>query len=247
MRALLIVIICIEFCCIVDSLWNAPNNVAQLRSSLIELIPQVNLQSVDLSKLKDLLHEKLPQLSLQQDFFKETFDKVVDIETTISNDQRVIASFQSITDIVDHIFVDKDAESTLRSIVGNLQTTPIIRMFIQSTSLSQLSLIAGASVVAALLLSPSLLSSNSRLTPYSGTEYNAAEANIYFRTRPLTFLLRLVEILYRSFGFVTGIAFDFVNGKLTDPESEKERAAQVTEVLSNLGPTFIKVRTITEF
>ena len=78
-------------------------------------------------------------------------------------------------------------------------------------------------------------------SPYESGSYDPAEAKLYFESKPLKVTLRQGEILLASLTFGISLLSDYFNGKLTDPETETTRGKQVTKLLADLGPTFIKV------
>ena len=78
-------------------------------------------------------------------------------------------------------------------------------------------------------------------TPYESGSYNPTEAKLYFESKSLEVALRQGEILQRSISFAITLLIDYFNGKLTDPDTEIMRGKQVTKILADLGPTFIKV------
>lgn len=78
--------------------------------------------------------------------------------------------------------------------------------------------------------------------PYgSAARYNPTLAAEYFSTRPLQVFNRGVEIGAIASFFAIGLLSDLISGKLTDAKQEEKRADQLTKVLTDLGPTFIKV------
>jgi hypothetical protein len=78
--------------------------------------------------------------------------------------------------------------------------------------------------------------------PYGSTyRYNPAFAADYFSRRPLLVFKRALEIAILSASFGVGLLVDLINDKLTDREQEEKRADELTDILTRLGPTFIKV------
>ena len=75
-------------------------------------------------------------------------------------------------------------------------------------------------------------------SPYPRGTYDPAAAADYFRGRPLEVAGRATSILAQSTGFGLALLRDFAAGEL-DARAE-ERAAQLVELLTALGPTFIK-------
>ena len=78
--------------------------------------------------------------------------------------------------------------------------------------------------------------------PYgSAARYNPTLAAEFFSSRPLLVFNRGVEIGAVASFYAIGLLSDLISGKLTDAKQEEKRADQLTKVLTNLGPTFIKV------
>jgi predicted unusual protein kinase regulating ubiquinone biosynthesis (AarF/ABC1/UbiB family) len=86
-----------------------------------------------------------------------------------------------------------------------------------------------------------IVASTAALTtnPYGSTHrYDPVAAQQYFRTRPLEVAGRAVGLLTQSAGFGASLASDFVAGKLE--ENADKRALDLVDLLTDLGPTFIK-------
>lgn len=78
--------------------------------------------------------------------------------------------------------------------------------------------------------------------PYGESiRYDPDEARKYFKNKPLLKLLRSIEIVIKSSSFGLNILIDKARGDLFDPEKEKIRSNQACDLLTSLGPTFIKV------
>jgi predicted unusual protein kinase regulating ubiquinone biosynthesis (AarF/ABC1/UbiB family) len=77
--------------------------------------------------------------------------------------------------------------------------------------------------------------------PYPSGTYDPHSAQIYFSSRQNLVIKRSIEIASRFLSFGFGIATDYARGMLTDSKQEMKRAAEATQVLTALGPTFIKV------
>jgi len=69
--------------------------------------------------------------------------------------------------------------------------------------------------------------------------YNPQVINDYYRGRPLDVVGRLIEIALPVLSFVIGIWWDKLRGK--SPKNEIRRAVQLREMLTKLGPTYIKI------
>ncbi|MBT9316578.1 ABC1 kinase family protein [Leptothoe spongobia] len=61
----------------------------------------------------------------------------------------------------------------------------------------------------------------------------------YYRTRPIKIFLRLVELVWTFIGFGLGLLWDRQIG--SQKKNEAKRAAQLREVLTKLGPAYIKI------
>ncbi|QUS60506.1 AarF/ABC1/UbiB kinase family protein [Synechocystis sp. PCC 7339] len=70
-------------------------------------------------------------------------------------------------------------------------------------------------------------------------EYNPDLIMEFYRKRPLQVLGRLINILFPLLQFVLGIWWEKLRGK--DPTVSRAKAIQLRELLTNLGPTYIKV------
>ena len=78
-------------------------------------------------------------------------------------------------------------------------------------------------------------------TPYLNGEYNPSQANSYFRDKPFKVISRSNQLFSSSLNFIVKLLFDYLDNKLTDPNTESLRAQELTSLLTKLGPTFIKV------
>ena len=76
-------------------------------------------------------------------------------------------------------------------------------------------------------------------SPYPRNVYDAKAAALYFRERPFTFAKRALFITLSAAGFALNVLFDI----LTDSyeQNEPQRADELTDLLTRLGPTFIKI------
>ena len=75
--------------------------------------------------------------------------------------------------------------------------------------------------------------------PYPLNRYDATSAAAYFSTRPLLVLTRALEVATYSAKFGIDLAFDLLNDKFD--ENADERSVQLAELLTKLGPGFIKI------
>lgn len=74
-------------------------------------------------------------------------------------------------------------------------------------------------------------------------EYNPAALKQFFTRRPLTVLTRVLQLVSVGGGFVANLGFDFLL-KRSSPELEVKRAGQLRDLLTSLGPFYIKVRQV---
>lgn len=93
-----------------------------------------------------------------------------------------------------------------------------------------LSLLANLAAVGALTTSP-----------YPTGAYDAAAARTYYSGRPFKVASRAAEIGWKSASFAGSLLLDMANGDgLNGPRAE-ERGRTLTNLLTDLGPTFIKI------
>lgn len=71
--------------------------------------------------------------------------------------------------------------------------------------------------------------------------YNADLAAEYFSSKPLLVFSRFIEIAATAAIWGSGLLVDLLSGKLDDFTQQSKRADQLADVLTTLGPTFIKV------
>ncbi|EKX47533.1 hypothetical protein GUITHDRAFT_137316 [Guillardia theta CCMP2712] len=97
------------------------------------------------------------------------------------------------------------------------------------------------SVGAVLLLSVAAVASRrpSMTTPYPSGVYDKDTAAEYFRERPVLFFSRGAQIAMAALGFGVSVGLDLLMNKYE--ENEGKRADQATTILTELGPTFIKI------
>lgn len=69
--------------------------------------------------------------------------------------------------------------------------------------------------------------------------YNPDSIAGYYNQHPLQVLGRLIEIILPMSSFLLGLWWDKIRGK--SPKNAKKRAIQLREILTKLGPTYIKV------
>jgi len=77
------------------------------------------------------------------------------------------------------------------------------------------------------------------ILPY---DYDPEALKTFFRKRPLSVLTRITQVLTVGGGFFFKAALDQVLGRLKkDPDLEVQRAAELRDTISSLGPFFIKI------
>eukprot|EP00581_Thalassiosira_minuscula_P014806 CAMPEP_0183723322 /NCGR_PEP_ID=MMETSP0737-20130205/14931_1 /TAXON_ID=385413 /ORGANISM="Thalassiosira miniscula, Strain CCMP1093" /LENGTH=927 /DNA_ID=CAMNT_0025953583 /DNA_START=135 /DNA_END=2918 /DNA_ORIENTATION=+ len=76
-------------------------------------------------------------------------------------------------------------------------------------------------------------------SPYPMNKYDAVSARKYFDGKWGLVFRRAVEVAFLSGTFLSGIAVDFVTGKLDD--NQLTRANELSVLLTKLGPSFIKI------
>ena len=97
------------------------------------------------------------------------------------------------------------------------------------------------SVGTVLLLSVAVVASRrpSMTTPYPSGVYDKDTAAEYFKERPVLFFSRGAQIAMAALGFGVSVGLDLLMNKYD--ENEGKRADQATTILTELGPTFIKI------
>lgn len=71
--------------------------------------------------------------------------------------------------------------------------------------------------------------------------YNPTDAQIFYGARPLQVISRSAEIFAVSAAFGSKLALDLAQDKLFDYDTELKRAEELCDILTNLGPAFIKI------
>jgi hypothetical protein len=132
-------------------------------------------------------------------------------------------------------------EATLTPLYSNLQQSlPLLStMNISPTLLLVLSTILTYSLINTLL---TWGASPPPSSPYPLSKYDPITARRYFDKRPLEVLSRGVQVTLLSGAFLLALGGDWLGGKL-ETNAEK-RAVELSELLTKLGPSFIKVRLI---
>ena len=102
-----------------------------------------------------------------------------------------------------------------------------------------LSTAAGAFAVVLALVAATGALPKQTTSPYPKGTYDPAAAEAYYRERPFTFLQRAAFISLSAAGFGLAVLFDIITG--TYEQNEPKRADELTDLLTRLGPTFIKI------
>jgi hypothetical protein len=77
--------------------------------------------------------------------------------------------------------------------------------------------------------------------PYPKGKYDPIAARIYFDSRPLQVLSRSLTITFKSLSFALQLAQDkFIGGEQTWQKNQEQRGLELAQLLTELGPTFIK-------
>ena len=75
--------------------------------------------------------------------------------------------------------------------------------------------------------------------PYKEAAYDPEAAETFYRARPLASLRRLAQLVAGSGGFVANVILDKKFGR--EEKLAERRSTELVELLTTLGPTFIKV------
>ena len=71
-------------------------------------------------------------------------------------------------------------------------------------------------------------------------DYNPTALKQFFQKRPWAVLTRIAQITSVAGGYAAKVLFDQVTGKLNDPDREVQRAGELRDLLTSLGPFYIK-------
>ena len=161
---------------------------------------------------------------------EKVFDKA--IETVMSSEGKLKLIFDSLR----AQFREETFQAILKSLLGEL---------VNNVALQYL-LVAIVSSTLTVLIGKSARESNFRASlpegsPYRTSLYDPKEAAEYFNKRPLSLLKRSYEISSPVIMFGFQLYIDYLRGSLFEPAIEEQRAKDITQLLTKLGPTFIKV------
>jgi len=99
---------------------------------------------------------------------------------------------------------------------------------------------AAGALAAVLVLAAAASAFPKKITsPYPAGRYDSKSAAEYFGERPFTFLQRAAFISLSAAGFGFALLFDTLTGSYE--RNEPQRADELTDLLTRLGPTFIKI------
>jgi predicted unusual protein kinase regulating ubiquinone biosynthesis (AarF/ABC1/UbiB family) len=98
---------------------------------------------------------------------------------------------------------------------------------------------AGAFVVVLAFVAASGALPKKTTTPYPTGTYNFKSAELYFAERPATVVQRAAFISLSAAGWGLGVVIDVLTGSYK--QNERRRADELTDLLTRLGPTFIKI------
>lgn len=79
----------------------------------------------------------------------------------------------------------------------------------------------------------------STIEPETTLHYDPEAIAAYYSQRPLQVLGRIFAVLWPTFSFAFGLWWDRQRGR--DPGKQQRRAVQLRELLTNLGPAYIKI------
>jgi len=189
--------------------------------------------------------KKLGEISINND----TIEKITStVKSLFENGLPAIpgGSFQSILSSLNDGISSVDF---LNDIAGQLNHDPNIAQVLEQlrNSLPMLdevpdsALLAVSSVVTYTLVS-SILSRGQGpppSRPYPLGKYDPVSARAYFDSRLPQVVSRALEIALKSSGFALKLGQDYLSNKLKD--NSDQRALELAELLTDLGPTFIKV------
>lgn len=83
--------------------------------------------------------------------------------------------------------------------------------------------------------------------PYPKGKYDPVGARIFFDRRPLQVLARSLTIASKSFAFALSVAGDYLQGDETWNKNQEQRGFELAQLLTELGPTFIKSELVMEY
>ena len=134
-------------------------------------------------------------------------------------------------------FQEETFQTILKSLLDDLASNLAIQYLFVAIISSSLTVLIGRSTRENNLRT----SSQQQVSPYRSSLYDPKEAAEYFNKRPLSILKRSYEISSPVIMFGLQLYIDYLRGSLCEPAVEEQRAKDITQLLTKLGPTFIKV------
>ncbi len=229
--AVLCLLLCIQHCCGFQGAARPPRSV--MRASAAD------------ESLAELPHLRLPPgISLHSDIRLPSIDALMGTET-LSKVKELVDTFnvdEMRTALTDAGVDTKLIESGMSFLVDNpLVVAPIaqIGLLIGITSIMQAKSASDANSYGDC---SSAYVERARSEIYaSNGRYNPVDAEIYYSSRPLQFISRSAEIFAVSAAFGLKLSLDLAQDKLFDYDTELQRADELCDILTNLGPAFIKI------
>ena len=204
-------------------------------------IPQYSTYSVIKSKFNDHRKKIFVRSSISDPQFIQITSK---LQEKIMNFRSLSSPLIEVPDIFLSIESDilsqfESFDSYLKNLISNLllsdNTTIDVDMFVMS-SLTILIIIAISSIRDT---SKNLM--NIDESPYPSGKYSYVDAAKYFEKKKFLALNRGIEITALSASFGFRLLIDYYKKIIFDPDVEERRANEVVQLLTKLGPTFIKV------
>lgn len=131
----------------------------------------------------------------------------------------------------------QDIVQNIASFLKQAAINPTMRL--QAEEMVGAVLVSGLTLVAIKSFFSTESSSPGALMDGPPNYYDAEMIDAYYRARPGLVVRRLLTALNASKGFLSGLLMDYVMG--TKEENAEKRAKQLTVLISDLGPVFIKV------
>mmetsp|Transcript_12081 Transcript_12081/g.34611 ORF Transcript_12081/g.34611 Transcript_12081/m.34611 type:complete len:975 (-) Transcript_12081:203-3127(-) len=161
-------------------------------------------------------------------------------ETTSVDLQAVTASLK---ETAESLGVSNDAVSKLLGLLENSAGAATTALAQLSGALDTPETIAATAVISFFVVNVILTWGESPPPgkPYPIGKYDPIGARIYFDRRPLQVAARALTIASKSLTFALSLAQDFLRGDETWTKNQEERGLELAQLLTELGPTFIKI------